>query len=121
MPIFAHRPTAENLIPIRLDIEIDGQRYKDAFTWNPSGKFCLRSNYCLICKTQYEMLLYNVMMGLISFFFFFFLKYGRKIQVLWQLLIPFELTGSVPQVVSCHCSIFIFFSGRQITRLQDYR
>lgn len=31
------RPTAENLIPIRLDIEIDGQRYKDAFTWNPNG------------------------------------------------------------------------------------
>lgn len=31
------RPTAENLIPIRLDIEIDGQRYKDAFAWNPNG------------------------------------------------------------------------------------
>ncbi|CAK9318424.1 unnamed protein product [Citrullus colocynthis] len=29
-------PTAENLVPIRLDIEIDGQRFKDAFTWNPS-------------------------------------------------------------------------------------
>ncbi|KAJ7980489.1 chromatin structure-remodeling complex protein BSH [Quillaja saponaria] len=29
-------PTAYNLVPIRLDIEIDGQRYKDAFTWNPS-------------------------------------------------------------------------------------
>ncbi|XP_011621875.1 chromatin structure-remodeling complex protein BSH isoform X2 [Amborella trichopoda] len=29
-------PTSENLIPIRIDIEIDGQRYKDAFTWNPS-------------------------------------------------------------------------------------
>ena len=32
-----HRPTSENLVPIRLDIEIDGHRYKDAFTWNPSG------------------------------------------------------------------------------------
>ncbi|XP_008439009.1 chromatin structure-remodeling complex protein BSH isoform X2 [Cucumis melo] len=31
-------PTAENLVPIRLDIEIDGQRFKDAFTWNPSGQ-----------------------------------------------------------------------------------
>lgn len=30
-------PTADNLIPIRLDIEIDGQRFRDAFTWNPSG------------------------------------------------------------------------------------
>jgi len=34
-----HRPTAENLVPIRLDIEIEGQRYKDALTWNPSGNF----------------------------------------------------------------------------------
>ncbi|GMN51434.1 hypothetical protein TIFTF001_020589 [Ficus carica] len=29
-------PTADNLVPIRLDIEVDGQRFKDAFTWNPS-------------------------------------------------------------------------------------
>lgn len=29
-------PTSENLVPIRLDIEIDEQRFKDAFTWNPS-------------------------------------------------------------------------------------
>ncbi|MED6178196.1 hypothetical protein PIB30_105281, partial [Stylosanthes scabra] len=29
-------PTSKNLVPIRLDIEIDSQRYKDAFTWNPS-------------------------------------------------------------------------------------
>ncbi|KAK9139031.1 hypothetical protein Scep_008712 [Stephania cephalantha] len=29
-------PTAENLVPIRLDLEVDGQRYKDGFTWNPS-------------------------------------------------------------------------------------
>lgn len=27
-------PTAENLIPIRIDVEAEGQRYKDAFTWN---------------------------------------------------------------------------------------
>ncbi|XP_057833633.1 chromatin structure-remodeling complex protein BSH isoform X3 [Cryptomeria japonica] len=27
-------PTSENLLPIRLDIEIDGHRLKDAFTWN---------------------------------------------------------------------------------------
>ncbi|KAG7018538.1 Chromatin structure-remodeling complex protein BSH [Cucurbita argyrosperma subsp. argyrosperma] len=36
-------PTAEYLIPIRLDIEIDGQRFKDAFTWNSSdseGALC---------------------------------------------------------------------------------
>nr|GMC84206.1 chromatin structure-remodeling complex protein BSH-like [Ipomoea batatas]GMC90219.1 chromatin structure-remodeling complex protein BSH-like [Ipomoea batatas] len=29
-------PTNDNLVPIRLDIEIDGQRLRDAFTWNPS-------------------------------------------------------------------------------------
>ncbi|XP_061361567.1 chromatin structure-remodeling complex protein BSH isoform X2 [Gastrolobium bilobum] len=34
-PVKFRMPTAENLVPIRLDIEIDGQRYKDAFTWNP--------------------------------------------------------------------------------------
>ena len=33
------RPTSANLVPIQLDIEIDSQRFKDAFTWNPSGIF----------------------------------------------------------------------------------
>ncbi|XP_078162499.1 transcription regulatory protein SNF5, putative (BSH) isoform X3 [Carex rostrata] len=28
-------PTRESLIPIRLDLDVDGHRYKDAFTWNP--------------------------------------------------------------------------------------
>ncbi|XP_057445168.1 chromatin structure-remodeling complex protein BSH-like [Lotus japonicus] len=35
-PVKFRMPTAENLVPIRLDIEIDAKRYKDAFTWNPS-------------------------------------------------------------------------------------
>ncbi|KAL2571948.1 hypothetical protein AAZV13_17G038300 [Glycine max] len=35
-PVKFRMPTAENLVPIRLDIEIEGQRYKDALTWNPS-------------------------------------------------------------------------------------
>ncbi|KAJ4721858.1 Chromatin structure-remodeling complex protein BSH [Melia azedarach] len=35
-PIKFRMPTADNLVPIRLDIETEGQRYKDAFTWNPS-------------------------------------------------------------------------------------
>ncbi|KDP28023.1 hypothetical protein JCGZ_19103 [Jatropha curcas] len=35
-PVKFRMPTAENLVPIRLDIEIDGHRFKDAFTWNPS-------------------------------------------------------------------------------------
>lgn len=29
-------PTSENLIPIRIDLEVEGQRFKDAFTWNPN-------------------------------------------------------------------------------------
>ncbi|KAL9661139.1 hypothetical protein QQ045_025961 [Rhodiola kirilowii] len=29
-------PTAENLVPLRLDIEIDGIRFRDVFTWNPN-------------------------------------------------------------------------------------
>lgn len=29
---------AEALVPIRLDMEIDGQKLRDAFTWNMNGK-----------------------------------------------------------------------------------
>ncbi|PKI36024.1 hypothetical protein CRG98_043599 [Punica granatum] len=36
-PVKFRIPTADNLVPIRLDIEIDGQRFKDAFTWNPAA------------------------------------------------------------------------------------
>lgn len=35
-PVKFKIPTAENLVPIRLDIEIDGQRFRDAFSWNPN-------------------------------------------------------------------------------------
>nr|XP_043608828.1 chromatin structure-remodeling complex protein BSH [Erigeron canadensis]XP_043608829.1 chromatin structure-remodeling complex protein BSH [Erigeron canadensis] len=35
-PVKFKIPTAENLVPIRLDISIDGQRYRDTFTWNNS-------------------------------------------------------------------------------------
>ncbi|CAM8993078.1 unnamed protein product [Rhodiola kirilowii] len=35
-PIKFRIPTAENLVPIRLDIEIDGIRFRDVFTWNPN-------------------------------------------------------------------------------------
>lgn len=52
------RPTAENFVPIRLDLDIDGQRFKDAFTWNPNGIFAsfliticpeYSSIICLMC------------------------------------------------------------------------
>ncbi|XP_057965073.1 chromatin structure-remodeling complex protein BSH isoform X2 [Malania oleifera] len=35
-PVKFRIPTSENLVPIRLDIEIEGQRFRDAFTWNPT-------------------------------------------------------------------------------------
>ena len=35
-PVKFRMPTSENLVPIRLDIQVDEHRYKDAFTWNPS-------------------------------------------------------------------------------------
>ncbi|KAF3787366.1 Chromatin structure-remodeling complex protein, partial [Nymphaea thermarum] len=31
-----YRPTSENLVPIRVDVEVEGQRFKDTFTWNPT-------------------------------------------------------------------------------------
>ena len=34
----------EDLIPIRLDIEIDGQKLRDTFTWNKNGIY---NNFCL--------------------------------------------------------------------------
>lgn len=36
IPVKFRIPTSDNLVPIRLDIEIDGQRFRDSFTWNPS-------------------------------------------------------------------------------------
>ncbi|KAK1294663.1 Chromatin structure-remodeling complex protein BSH [Acorus calamus] len=35
-PVRFRMPTAENLIPMRLDIDVDGQRFKDSFLWNPN-------------------------------------------------------------------------------------
>lgn len=33
----------EVLVPIRLDMEIEGQKLRDAFTWNMNGSFSLIS------------------------------------------------------------------------------
>ncbi|XP_051137277.1 chromatin structure-remodeling complex protein BSH [Andrographis paniculata] len=35
-PVKFRIPTADNLVPMRVDVEIDGQRHRDAFVWNPS-------------------------------------------------------------------------------------
>ena len=33
----------EVLVPIRLDIDIEGQKLRDTFTWNKNGRYCLSS------------------------------------------------------------------------------
>ncbi len=41
------RPTELNLIPIRLDLEFDGRKLKDAFTWNADGANLISSIFLL--------------------------------------------------------------------------
>jgi hypothetical protein len=40
-------PTELNLIPIRLDLEFDGRKLKDAFTWNADGANLISSIFLL--------------------------------------------------------------------------
>lgn len=59
-PAVIHENAAqvEALVPIRLDMEIDGQKLRDAFTWNMNGKYlhqpapkrivCLLSNFSAV-------------------------------------------------------------------------
>lgn len=35
----------EELVPIRLDIDIEGQKLRDCFTWNKNGKLLLDTNF----------------------------------------------------------------------------
>ena len=35
----------EDLVPIRLDIEIDGQKLRDTFTWNKNGLFIFAKEF----------------------------------------------------------------------------
>jgi hypothetical protein len=44
----------EDLVPIRLDIDIEGQKLRDCFTWNKNGKselFCYVHLPSTICFT----------------------------------------------------------------------
>lgn len=43
----------EILVPIRLDMEIDGQKLRDAFTWNMNGKLSLRWLLSYILKLYF--------------------------------------------------------------------
>ncbi|CAF4562190.1 unnamed protein product, partial [Didymodactylos carnosus] len=36
-PTFEYLQQCEDLIPIRLDMEVDGQKLRDTFTWNKNG------------------------------------------------------------------------------------
>ena len=43
----------EALVPIRLDIDIDGQKLRDTFTWNKNGRFLLfRAEYKFNVKVE---------------------------------------------------------------------
>lgn len=47
-PAVIHENAAqvEALVPIRLDMEIDGQKLRDAFTWNMNGKYMSAVTEC---------------------------------------------------------------------------
>lgn len=36
----------EELVPIRLDIDIEGQKLRDCFTWNKNGKLLENKFFC---------------------------------------------------------------------------
>jgi SWI/SNF-related matrix-associated actin-dependent regulator of chromatin subfamily B protein 1 len=38
-PIYENSTLPEVLVPIRVDLEIDGQKLRDTFTWNKNGSF----------------------------------------------------------------------------------
>ena len=38
----------EVLVPVRLDMEIEGHKLRDTFTWNKNGKFLLVDLYFII-------------------------------------------------------------------------
>lgn len=48
-PAVIHENAAqmEALVPIRLDMEIDGQKLRDAFTWNMNGT---KKMHCLVLQ-----------------------------------------------------------------------
>lgn len=49
-PAVIHENAAqvEALVPIRLDMEIDGQKLRDAFTWNMNGKYMCEKKCCCV-------------------------------------------------------------------------
>ena len=42
----------EQLIPIRLDIESDGQKLRDCFTWNKNGEYKVLNNKLFRCLSD---------------------------------------------------------------------
>lgn len=49
----------EVLVPIRLDMEIEGQKLRDTFTWNKNGKICFKCHFLLKCSTTFNYLTYR--------------------------------------------------------------
>jgi len=59
------RPTRDNLVPIRVDLEVDGQRYRDAFTWNPRGSLPAAISASCLASSPHLLLLSRSVAGLI--------------------------------------------------------
>lgn len=46
--VFENASQPEVLVPIRLDMEVEGQKLRDTFTWNKNGKLL----YVCLCIVQ---------------------------------------------------------------------
>lgn len=57
----------EILVPIRLDMEIDGQKLRDAFTWNMNGKLSFKWLFISYCSNRFK----SIPFHLIKAVFFF--------------------------------------------------
>ncbi len=57
--VFENSSQPEVLVPIRLDMEVEGQKLRDTFTWNKNGEghFYIRGYYVSLhsASSQYEL------------------------------------------------------------------
>ena len=44
----------EVLVPIRLDIDMDGQKLRDTFLWNKNGEYPAWASYCVSQSVSYS-------------------------------------------------------------------
>lgn len=62
----------EVLVPVRLDMEIEGHKLRDTFTWNKNGKylFSLKINDEGNCKLYMKSLIYSERFDNLSYIIF---------------------------------------------------